>query len=119
MTITRREVDLGQVDFSEVTADGRPSPVHPGEILRGDFLSPLGRDVYRVAQALRIPGPRLNDIVLAKRRVTTDTALRLARYFGTTAEFWIRLQFRYDLECAESSRHQIAREIQPCTELAG
>lgn len=113
MTITRREVDLGQVDFSEVTADGRLPPVHPGEILRDEFLSPLGLSVYRVAQALRIPRPRLNDIVLEKRRVTTDTALRLARYFGTTAEFWIRLQVLYDLECAESSRQQIEREIQP------
>ena len=103
MTIIRKEVDLGKVDFSEVTAHDRLPPVHPGEILRDEFLSPLGLSVYQVAQALRIPRPRLNDVVLERRRVTTDTALRLARYFGTTAEFWIRLQVLYDLECAESS----------------
>ena len=113
MTITRKDVDLGEVDFSEVTAHGRLPPVHPGEILRDEFLNPLGLSVYRVAQALRIPRPRLNDVVLERRRVTTDTALRLARYFGTTAEFWIRLQVLYDLECAESSRQQIEQEIEP------
>ena len=113
MTITRRELDLGRLDFSEVTAHGRLPPVHPGEILRDEFLSPLGLSVYRVARALRIPRPRLNDIVLERRRVTTDTALRLARYFGTTAEFWIRLQVLYDLECAESSRREIEREVEP------
>jgi addiction module HigA family antidote len=61
----------------------------------------------------------LNDIVLGRRRVTTDTALRLARYFGTTAEFWIRLQVRYDLERAESSRQKIEREIEPLSAPAG
>ena len=119
MTITRREVELGEVDFSVVTAHGRLPPVHPGEILRDEFLSPLGLSVYRVAQALRIPRPRLNDIVLERRRVTTDTALRLARFFGTTAEFWIGLQILYDLECAEPSRRQIEREIEPHSALTG
>ena len=113
MTITRKRVDLGEVDFSDVTARRRLPPIHPGEILRDEFLNPLGLSVYRVARALRIPRPRLNDIVLERRRVTTDTALRLARYFGTTAEFWIRLQVLYDLERAEPSRRQIEREIEP------
>lgn len=119
MTITRRAVDLGEVDFSEVTVPGRLPPIHPGEILQDEFLRPLGLSVYRAAQALRIPRPRLNDIVLGKRRVTTDTALRLTRYLGTTAEFWVRLQVSHDLECAESSRRRIEREIQPYAPLEG
>lgn len=113
MTITRNDVDRGKVDFSDVVAGGQLPPVHPGDILRDEFLVPLGLTVYRLAQALRVPRPRLNDIVLGRRRVTTDTALRLARYLGTTAEFWIRLQVRYDLECAEPSRRNIEREIEP------
>ena len=92
MTITRSDVDRGKVDFSDVVAGGKLSPVHPGDILRHEFLVPLGLTVYRLAQALRVPRPRLNDIVLGRRRVTTDTALRLARYFGTTAEFWNPIQ---------------------------
>lgn len=119
MTITRSDVDRRNVDFRDVTSGDRLPPVHPGEILRDDFLGPFGLTVYRLAQALRIPRPRLNDIVLERRRVTTDTALRLARYFGTTAEFWIRLQVRYDLECAESTRQKIEREIEPHSALAG
>lgn len=119
MTITKSDVDRGKVDFSDVVAGGKLSPVHPGDILRHEFLVPLGLTVYRLAQALRVPRPRLNDIVLGRRRVTTDTALRLARYFGTTAEFWIRLQVRYDLECAEPSRRKIEREIAPHVALAG
>lgn len=112
MTITRSDVDRGKVDFSDVVAGGELSPVHPGEILRDEFLRPFGLTVYRLAQALRVPRPRLNEIVLGRRRITTDTALRLARFFGTTAEFWIRLQVRYDLECAEPSRQKIEREIE-------
>ena len=119
MTIARDSVDQGHIDFSDVTAVGELPPVHPGEILRNEFLEPFGLTVYRLAQVLRIPRPRLNDIVLGRRRVTTDTALRLARYFGTTAEFWIRLQVSYDLECAEPSRRRIEREIEPHSAMVG
>ncbi len=119
MTIARKDVDRLQVDFAAVVSGSRLPPIHPGEILQTEFLLPLGLSVYRLAQALRVPRPRLNDIVLGRRRVTTDTALRLARCFGTTAEFWIRLQVRYDLECAESSRRRIEREIQPLEALGG
>ena len=119
MTISRQDVDRKIVDFSDVAATGRLPPVHPGEILRDEFLGPLGMSVYRLAQALRIPRPRLNEIVRGRRRVTTDTALRLARYFGTTAEFWIRLQVRYDLEDAEPVRRKIDREVEPHGALAG
>ena len=119
MTIKRSDVDRKKVDFSDVISGGKLPPIHPGDILRDEFLRRLGLSVRRAAQALRIPRPRLTDIVLGKRRVTTDTALRLARYFGTTAEFWIHLQVRYDLECAESLRQQIEREIEPHAALAG
>ncbi len=119
MTIRRQDVDRKAVDFSDVTTPGRLPPVHPGEILEDEFLRPFGLSVYRLAHALRIPRPRLNEVVRGRRRITTDTALRLARYFGTTAEFWIRLQVRYDLDHAESARRKIEREIEPHTALAG
>ena len=70
--------------------------------------------VYRLARDLKVSRPRLNEIVLGRRAVTTDTALRLARYFGTTPEFWINLQARYDLDVAERTvRHKIGREVAP------
>lgn len=119
MTIARKDVERLQVDFLDVISGSRLPPIHPGEILQEEFLRPLGLSVYRLAQVLRVSRPRLNDVVLGRRRVTTDTALRLARYFGTTAEFWIRLQVRYDIECAEPSRRRIEREIEPLGTLGG
>src|SRR5215207_7642966 len=74
------------------------SPIHPGEVLMEDFLVPLGLTQYRLAQDLSVPPRRINEIVHGKRAVTADTALRLARYFGTTEQFWLNLQSRYDLE---------------------
>ena len=104
----------GEVDFSDVASGRRLPPVHPGEILREEFLEPMEISVYRLAQALRVSRPRLNDVVLGRRGVTTDTALRLGRYFGTTPQFWINLQTRYDLEVAERTlRRQIEREVEP------
>ena len=88
--------------------------MHPGEILRDEFLTPMELSVYRLARALKISRPRLNEIVLGWRTVTIDTALRLGRYFGTTPEFWINLQTRYDLDVAErTTRPGIEREIEP------
>ncbi len=113
MTISRHDVVQRAVDFSDVAAPGHLPPVHPGEILRDDFLRPLGLSVYRLAQALRIPWPRVNDIVRGRRCISTDTALRLAHYFGTTPEFWIGLQVQYDLDDAEPARREIEREIEP------
>ena len=74
------------------------APVHPGEVLLADFLEPLGLSQYRVAHDLSVPPRRINEIVHGKRAVTADTALRLARYFGTSERFWLNLQARYDLE---------------------
>jgi addiction module HigA family antidote len=74
------------------------APVHPGEVLRADFLEPLGLSQYRVARDLSVPPRRINEIVHGKRAITADTALRLARYFGTSERFWLNLQARYDVE---------------------
>ncbi len=114
MTIKREDLDRQEVDFSDVASGRRLPPVHPGEILRDEFLTPMEISVYRLAQAIKVSRPRLNDIVLGRRGITTDTALRLGRYFGMTPEFWINLQTRYDLDVAErTTRRQIEREVEP------
>lgn len=76
----------------------RVPPIHPGEILLEDFLDPLGLSQYRLAHDISVPPRRINEIVHGKRAITADTALRLARYFGTTDRFWLNLQARFDLE---------------------
>jgi addiction module HigA family antidote len=73
-------------------------PIHPGEVLLSDFLEPLGLSQYRLAHDISVPPRRINEIVHGKRAVSADTALRLARYFGTSERFWLNLQARYDLE---------------------
>lgn len=89
-------------------------PVHPGEILREEYLVPLGMSAHALSIALRVPAPRINDIVRERRGITPDTALRLARYFGTTPEFWINLQSSYDLKVATRELGKtIAREVLP------
>ncbi len=86
----------------------------PAEILRDELLEKMESSVYRFAKTSKVSRLRLNDIVIGRRAVTTDTALRLGRYFGTTPEFWINLQTRYDLDVAERTVHRrIEREIQP------
>jgi addiction module HigA family antidote len=82
-------------------ATNKMRPIHPGEILREEFLVPLGMSANALALALHVPAPRINDIVRERRAVTPDTALRLARYFDTTAQFWLNLQTAFDLRTAE------------------
>ena len=114
MRIKREELMSGRIDFADVATGKRLPTVHPGEILRDDFLRPMKISVYTLAQVIKVPRSRVNDIVLGRRGITTDTALRLARYFGTTPEFWINLQARYDLEVADRTlRRRIEREISP------
>lgn len=114
MTIKRADIDNGKVDFSDVASGRRLPPVHPGAILRREFLTPLGISVYRLAKAIGVPRSRANDIVLGRRAVTADTALRLGRYFGTSPEFWLHLQARYDLDVADRTvRRKIEREVSP------
>ena len=74
------------------------TPIHPGEVLLADFLEPLALSQYRLAKDLSVPARRINEIVLGKRSISADTALRLARYFGTSEQFWLNLQARHDLE---------------------
>jgi addiction module HigA family antidote len=113
-SIKREDLDAGRVDFANVTSGRRLAPVHPGEILRDDFLEPMKISVYTLAQIIKVPRSRVNAIVLGRRTITTDTALRLARYFGTSPEFWVNLQARYDLEIASRAlRRRIEREISP------
>jgi addiction module HigA family antidote len=89
-------------------------PPHPGETIREDILKPLGMSVNQLAKALGITAARLNDIVRGRRGITADTALRLARYLGTSAEFWLGLQLEYDLRTAEAKvRPAIDRQITP------
>jgi len=89
-------------------------PIHPGEVLREDFLKPLGMSANALARALNVAAPRINDIVRERRGVSADTAIRLARYFGGDARSWLNLQTAYDLRSAEiTSAKRIAREISP------
>lgn len=87
-------------------------PVHPGEVLLEDFIKPLGLSQYRVAQDIGVPTLRITQIVRGQRSITADTALRLARYFGTSANVWLRMQARFDLEVAEAKMSKrINREV--------
>jgi addiction module HigA family antidote len=89
-------------------------PIHPGEILREEFLAPLQMSAHALSQAIRVPATRVNDIVNGKRGVTADTALRLARYFGNSPDFWMNLQAAYDLRAAERDTSvRIEREVSP------
>jgi antitoxin HigA-1 len=89
-------------------------PVHPGEILAADFLEPLKLNVNALSKAIKVPRTRLNDIVRGKRGVSADTAMRLGRYFGVSAQFWMNLQSHYELEMAEQAPgDRLGREIRP------
>jgi addiction module HigA family antidote len=93
--------------------------IHPGEILREEFLVPLGMSANALAMNLHVPAPRINDIVRERRAVTPDTALRLSRYFGTTAQFWLNLQTSFDLKQAENDvGRRIASEVRPMARAA-
>ncbi|QCP51816.1 HigA family addiction module antidote protein [Trinickia violacea] len=105
---------LKRADFTDIGTGERIAAVHPGEILRSDFLEPLGMSVNALALALRVPAPRINDVVRGKRAVSPETALRLARYFGTSATFWLNLQNTHDLRVAtDTAGAQIEREVEP------
>ena len=94
----------------------RLPPIHPGEILREEFLSPLGMSANELALALRVPATRINDIVNEKRGITADTALRLSRYFGTTPKFWMNTQASWELEVAQDRLGSaVKREVLPRT----
>src|SRR5437867_8576633 len=88
--------------------------IHPGEILQEEFLKPLGISVYELAKQIHLIRSRVNDIVRGRRAITADTALRLAKFFGTTPQFWMNLQANYELELADDARGaEIASRIRP------
>jgi addiction module HigA family antidote len=94
------------------------TPIHPGEILREEFMVPLGLSQNALARALNVPPRRVNEIVMEKRGISADTALRLARCFGTSAELWTGLQADYELRLVRhESEKQIEREVHPLAEL--
>ena len=89
-------------------------PVHPGEVLREDFLVPAGMTANSLAMALHVPAPRINDIVRERRGISADTAMRLARFFGGDARSWLNLQAAYDLRVAEiANAKKVEREVKP------
>ena len=103
---------------SSITTDVDPSfrrlpPLHVGEVLREEFLQPLGLSPYAIAKAIGVPRTRVERLVREETALTADTALRLARYFGTTAEFWMNLQSGYDLECAKRALASKLGKIAP------
>ena len=114
MTIKREDIETGKIDFSDITTGRRLPAVHPGDVLKTEFLEPLSLSVYQLAKDLKVQRSRPNEIVLGQRSLTADTALRLAVYFGTTPEYWINLQTQYDLDIANRQlRKKIEREVTP------
>ncbi len=89
------------------------APVHPGEVLQEEYLTPLGITQHKLAVSIGVPPRRINEIVHGKRGISTDTALRLARYFGTTDRFWLNLQSRYDIELERDRLVDDLNEITP------
>jgi addiction module HigA family antidote len=93
--------------------DAVMAPVHPGEILYEEFLAPLALSQYQLAKEISVPPRRINEIVHGQRRITADTALRLARFFGTSERFWLNLQSRYDLEVEKDKLGDTLADIRP------
>ena len=94
------------------------APIHPGEVLREDFLKPLGLSEYRLAKDIGVPPRRINEIVKGRRSITADTALRLARYFAWPAEVWLNLQTHYDRQRAEETMRPVLARIRRCSATA-
>ncbi len=114
--ISREDLDAGRVDFSGIDTGERLPSVHPGDVLRADFLDAMGLTAHALALALRVPANRITAILAGDRAVSADTALRLARHFGTSAGFWLNLQKSYELEVAERlAGARIRAEVSPRT----
>jgi antitoxin HigA-1 len=96
-----------------MATEPRMEPVHPGEILYEEFLQPLSLSQYQLAKEINVPPRRINEIVHGQRRITADTALRLARFFGTSERFWLNLQARYDLEVEKDRLGDTLDDIRP------
>jgi addiction module HigA family antidote len=97
-----------------ISRKGTPQwSLHPGEILREEFLKPMDISAYELAKRLRVPPPRVNDIVLERRGISADTAVRLSRFFGTTEQFWLNLQAAYEISRVKAERAEEIDRIQP------
>src|SRR6266849_10182379 len=116
MTIRREDIDAGRIDFSDVAGPERVPLSHPGTMLAKQYLKPLGITPYRLAKDIKVPLNRITAILAGKRAITPDTALRLERYLGTRASFWINLQAHYDFETARRrNERRILADITPLT----
>jgi addiction module HigA family antidote len=116
MSISREALEAGRVDLSDVIGrkPRRIAPIHPGEILRDEFLDPLGVTPYRLAKDMTVPLTRIMAILAGERAITADTALRLARFFGMSAEFWLGLQQHFDLGAARAAlKRRLDAEVKP------
>lgn len=114
MTIERNKLHQTRFDDLVLAGEERDSPISPGEILHEEFMEPLGLSAAALARALHVPANRITALINGQRGLSADTALRLARYFGTTPEFWVRLQAEYDLRQARRTvAEEIEREISP------
>jgi len=112
--VTRHDLEQGKIDFSDVATGERIGNIHPGEILKEDFLTPLGITQYRLSRDTGISQMTISKIVRGKQAITAETALRLGRYFGTSPQFWLGLQAAWDLERAESRlRDRLPEEVHP------
>jgi addiction module HigA family antidote len=118
-TMWKSSIIIRKGAFKMSKSEALVPPVHPGEILREDFMKPLALSVNRLALELHVPATRIGEIVHERRRITAETALRLARYFNTNAEFWLNLQNFYDLEVSRRSgkASEIERQVHPALAL--
>lgn len=103
--------DLEKMDFSDVSDGTKLAPIHPGEVLLHDFMEPLNVTQHKLAVTIGVPPRRINEIVHRKRSITADTALRLARFFGTTPDFWTSLQSSYETELVRTHIIEVLNAI--------
>ena len=114
MAIRRRQLEAGKIDFKALDTGKRIGPIHPGKILRREFLEPMGISPYRLAKDLNVPLTRVSAILAGQRAITAETALRLSRYFRTSKAFWLNLQSAYELEVASLKLGpRLAAEVKP------
>ena len=114
MTIHREDIEEGRIDFSDIAGAGRLPLTHPGTMLAKHYLKPLRITPYRLAKDIKVPLNRITAILAGKRAITPDTALRLARYLGTTPAFWMNLQSHYELETARRrNERRILADVTP------
>jgi toxin HigB-1 len=107
-------------ELVSIARKGTPNwSVHPGEVLREEFLKPIGLSAYEAAKRLRVPAPRINDIVLERRGISADTAVRLSRLFRTTEQFWLNLQGAYEISRVKAARTKEFETIEPLAQVAG